>query len=142
MQEMVQNADDAGASTFRVLLDCRTHPASSLLAPAMAKFQGPALLVYNDAVFTDTDFESIQHIGGSRKTEAEASATRDERTCCQTRDHLARKTRKQTGFQADFAIRLAAAIRMSTMIAINPVIMIAISLEIRNAIRLAITCNH
>ena len=26
LKEMVQNADDAGASTFKVLLDCRTHP--------------------------------------------------------------------------------------------------------------------
>ena len=72
LKEMVQNADDAGASTFKVLLDCRTHPTSSLIGPALAKFQGPALLTYNDAVFTDTDFESIQHIGGSRKTAAEA----------------------------------------------------------------------
>ncbi|KAL1500259.1 hypothetical protein AB1Y20_012927 [Prymnesium parvum] len=72
LKEMVQNADDAGATTFRVLLDCRTHPSSTLLGPALAAFQGPALLTYNDAVFTDTDFQSIQHIGGSRKTESEA----------------------------------------------------------------------
>lgn len=69
---MVQNADDAGAGVFRVLLDERTHGVTSLLAPKTASFQGPALLTYNDAVFTDKDFESIQHIGGSKKTEAEA----------------------------------------------------------------------
>ena len=72
LKEMVQNADDAGARTFRVMLDLRSHGTSSLLAPLTAGFQGPALVTFNDAVFTDRDFESIQHIGGSRKTDAEA----------------------------------------------------------------------
>jgi hypothetical protein len=31
------------------------------------KQQGPALLVYNDGVFSDEDFESIQSIGDSKK---------------------------------------------------------------------------
>ena len=69
---MVQNADDAGAGVFRVLLDQREHGTTTLIGPKLAGFQGPALLTYNDAVFTDRDFESIQHIGGSKKTEAEA----------------------------------------------------------------------
>lgn len=72
LKEHVQNADDAGAGTFRVLLDLREHPTGALLAPGAAGFQGAALLTYNDAVFTDKDFESIQHIGGSRKTEADS----------------------------------------------------------------------
>ena len=69
---MVQNADDAGAGVFKVLLDLRSHGTSTLAFPGTAAFQGPALLTFNDAVFSDTDFESIQHIGGSKKTEAEA----------------------------------------------------------------------
>ena len=72
LKEMVQNADDAGASTFRVLLDLRSHGTSTLIAPLTAPFQGPALVTSNDAVFTDRDFESIQHIGGSRKTDADS----------------------------------------------------------------------
>ena len=69
---MVQNADDAGAGSFRVLLDLRSHGTDALLAPGTAGFQGPALVTYNDAVFTDRDFESIQHIGGSRKTDEDS----------------------------------------------------------------------
>ena len=74
LKEMTQNADDAGASTFKVVLDLRSHDSRSLSFPGTAEFQGPALLTYNDAVFTDTDLESIQNVGASRKTEAEARA--------------------------------------------------------------------
>ena len=76
LKEMVQNADDAGAGVFRVMLDHRSHGAATLIAPKTAGFQGPALVTFNDAVFTDTDFESIQHIGGSRKTDAAAVSGR------------------------------------------------------------------
>ena len=68
LKEMLQNADDAGASVFEVLLDLRTHGTESLCLPGTAAFQGPALLTFNSAVFTDTDLESIQQIGGSKKT--------------------------------------------------------------------------
>lgn len=37
------------------------------MANSLAAFQGPALLVYNDAVFSETDFESISRIGDSLK---------------------------------------------------------------------------
>jgi len=74
LKEMTQNADDAGASTFKVVLDLRSHDSRSLSFPGTAEFQGPALLTYNDAVFTDTDLESIQNVGASRKTDAEARA--------------------------------------------------------------------
>ncbi|KAL6844366.1 hypothetical protein ACP4OV_026039 [Aristida adscensionis] len=67
MRELIQNADDAGASRVRLCLDRRSHGAGSLLAPALAQWQGPALLAYNDAVFTDEDFASISRIGDSRK---------------------------------------------------------------------------
>ena len=74
LKEMVQNADDAGASVFKVVLDLRTHASGSLSFPGTAAFQGPALLTYNNAVFTDTDLESIQHVGASRKTDSNARA--------------------------------------------------------------------
>lgn len=44
-------------------------PAGSVLAPQMAQFQGPALLSFNDGVFTEKDFESISRIGNSKKRE-------------------------------------------------------------------------
>ena len=67
LKEMIQNADDAGATTFNVMLDLRQHKADRLAFPQAHSFQGPAILVYNDAPFTDRDLESIQHIGGSQK---------------------------------------------------------------------------
>ncbi|KAL2500790.1 zinc finger protein [Forsythia ovata] len=39
----------------------------SLLSDKLAQWQGPALLAYNDAVFTEEDFASISRIGGSVK---------------------------------------------------------------------------
>jgi sacsin len=48
----VQNADDAGATRVAFMLDARQHPTGSLLGPAMAALQGPALLAFNDATFS------------------------------------------------------------------------------------------
>lgn len=52
----MQNADDAGAREVRLCLDLRKHGTVGLPTPVLAQFQGPALMVYNDGVFTDTDF--------------------------------------------------------------------------------------
>ncbi|KAL8483693.1 hypothetical protein ACS0TY_026393 [Phlomoides rotata] len=67
LKELIQNADDAGATTVRLCLDRRTHGVDSLLSGTLAQWQGPALLAYNDAVFTEEDFVSISRIGGSAK---------------------------------------------------------------------------
>eukprot|EP00759_Apiculatamorpha_spiralis_P039689 PhF_6_TR38602/c0_g2_i1/m.57436 len=70
LKEMLQNADDATATTFRVCYDTRNHTAPSLTGTplqGMLPFLGSSLLVYNDAVFTDADLKSIQSIGGSVK---------------------------------------------------------------------------
>ena len=60
LQEIIQNADDAGARSVIFYLDNRTHGTDSLIAPGLKEFQGPALLAYNDAKFNTTDWESIQ----------------------------------------------------------------------------------
>ncbi|GFQ05377.1 sacsin [Phtheirospermum japonicum] len=67
LKELIQNADDAGATTVRLCLDRRTHGVDSLLCDSLAQWQGPALIAYNDAVFTEEDFLSISRIGGSSK---------------------------------------------------------------------------
>ncbi|KAK7349013.1 hypothetical protein VNO80_23837 [Phaseolus coccineus] len=67
LKELIQNADDAGATTVSLCLDRRSHRGESLLANSLAQWQGPALLAYNDAVFTEDDFVSISKIGGSAK---------------------------------------------------------------------------
>ena len=41
----------------------------SLFSPDMAECQGPSLWAYNDAVFTDKDFENINKLAGGTKVE-------------------------------------------------------------------------
>lgn len=65
LKELVQNADDAGAREVRLCLDLRHHGTSNLPSPALAQFQGPALLVYNNGVFTDTDFRCASFLAGA-----------------------------------------------------------------------------
>jgi sacsin len=65
--ELLQNADDAGATELRLMLDCDTHAADSVLSPRMAAWQGPALLAFNDAVFSPADFHAISRIGQDAK---------------------------------------------------------------------------
>lgn len=67
-KEFVQNADDAGARRMQICLDMRSHSASKTAWKQNAEdLQGPALLVYNDAVFDDGDFTNITHLGNSDK---------------------------------------------------------------------------
>ena len=68
-KELIQNADDAGASEVRFLVDWRHGPEKKLLTPDMARCQGPALWAYNNAVFTDKDFENINKLAGATKVE-------------------------------------------------------------------------
>ncbi|KAL5004239.1 hypothetical protein ScPMuIL_017695 [Solemya velum] len=69
LKEIVQNADDAGASQVCFLYDEREneHYQSCLIDPAMTECQGPAFWAYNDAQFTDQDFENITKLCGASK---------------------------------------------------------------------------
>ena len=72
LNEMLQNADDASAREFRVVLDCRAHAlgggggggsGARVLSPAHAAASaGPrrCLLAFDDASFRPSDFSSIQ----------------------------------------------------------------------------------
>ena len=68
-KELIQNADDAGASDFKFLFDCRENRESvtSLFDPGMEECQGPALWAYNNAEFTDEDFKNIIRLGSGSK---------------------------------------------------------------------------
>jgi len=67
LHELLQNADDAGATEVAFLLDETCHGSCSLLGPSMKPWQGPALYVYNDAQFTPDDLRNICSIGSSAK---------------------------------------------------------------------------
>ena len=68
-KELIQNADDAGATTVKFLVDWRQGNTDSLFSPDMAQSQGPALWAFNNAVFTDKDFENINKLAGGTKVE-------------------------------------------------------------------------
>ena len=68
-KELIQNADDAGATEVRFLYDERTNEdaMTCLIDEGMKECQGPALWVYNDAEFKDEDFRNITKLNGSSK---------------------------------------------------------------------------
>ena len=68
--EFLANADDAGATKISWTIDeCGTGPyeSQSLLTNDMATFQGPALMVYNDGIFSEKDFAGFKEIGQGGK---------------------------------------------------------------------------
>uniref|UniRef100_A0ACB8FGQ0 Uncharacterized protein n=1 Tax=Sphaerodactylus townsendi TaxID=933632 RepID=A0ACB8FGQ0_9SAUR len=67
LKELIQNAEDAGATEVRFLYDETQYGTESLWSKDMAQYQGPALYVYNNAVFTPEDWHGIQEIARSRK---------------------------------------------------------------------------
>lgn len=68
-KEMVQNADDAGATEVHFVWDWRQHRKQSLLTPDMDRWQGPSLWIFNNAQFTTKDFDSICRLGVGGKRE-------------------------------------------------------------------------
>ena len=71
-QELIQNADDAGAKVVRFYIDGRTHLVPKRWPESDSRDfldSGPALIVANDAVFTDKDWEGIQRLQDSVKAE-------------------------------------------------------------------------
>ena len=69
LSELVQNADDAKASIVRFVLSEKNHDRNSLLGQKLGDWQGPAFLVYNDAVFSSRDFQNLSKIGQASKLE-------------------------------------------------------------------------
>ena len=66
-KELIQNADDAGATEVMFLIDWRTHNTRKLLTRDMAKWQGPALYAYNNKTFSDEDLKNIGKVAGATK---------------------------------------------------------------------------
>uniref|UniRef100_A0A8C6X9U3 Sacsin/Nov domain-containing protein n=1 Tax=Naja naja TaxID=35670 RepID=A0A8C6X9U3_NAJNA len=65
--ELIQNADDAVAEEVILLYDERSFGTRSLFSDGLASTQGPALLAYNNGIFTEDDWEGIKSPGISHK---------------------------------------------------------------------------
>ena len=66
-KELLQNADDARATEVKFLIDWRNHSANTLLTEELQVWQGPALIAYNNSVFSDEDFEHICKLAAETK---------------------------------------------------------------------------
>ena len=71
IKELLQNADDAKATKMCVILDKRKHGTQQIPSEEWEELQGPALLVWNNANFTEKDLEEIQKLGlGSKRDDS------------------------------------------------------------------------
>ncbi|XP_014850900.1 PREDICTED: sacsin-like, partial [Poecilia mexicana] len=67
LKELIQNADDAHATEVIFIHDERSYGTESLWSANLGQYQGPALYAYNNAAFTEDDWERIQKAGRSGK---------------------------------------------------------------------------
>uniref|UniRef100_A0A3P9JZ95 HEPN domain-containing protein n=1 Tax=Oryzias latipes TaxID=8090 RepID=A0A3P9JZ95_ORYLA len=67
LKELIQNADDGQATEVVFIHDERRYGTESLWTNKLGKYQGPALYAYNNAAFTEEDWERIQMAGRSGK---------------------------------------------------------------------------
>ncbi|KAJ7161504.1 hypothetical protein C8R43DRAFT_1105134 [Mycena crocata] len=68
LNEFLANAVDAKATEFSVTLDERTFESSDVVAPGLANLQQrPALILFNNAVFTPEDFRGLRTVGQGGK---------------------------------------------------------------------------
>ncbi|KAG9022499.1 hypothetical protein FRB95_014681 [Tulasnella sp. JGI-2019a] len=75
--EWVANADDAGAKKVAFVIDEVAIEGGSLLGPHLTELQrSPALVIHNDGVFSNKDFEGLGNIGKGGKTDSPESIGR------------------------------------------------------------------
>ncbi|XP_018425945.1 PREDICTED: sacsin-like [Nanorana parkeri] len=67
LKELIQNADDAKATEVIFAYDERQYGTESLHSEDLHIVQGPALLAYNNEIFSDQDWDGIQRPGNSVK---------------------------------------------------------------------------
>eukprot|EP00058_Branchiostoma_floridae_P003789 XP_002589277.1 hypothetical protein BRAFLDRAFT_102519 [Branchiostoma floridae] len=68
-KELLQNADDAGATEVKFIYDTRCHSDKKIFDKEWKYLQGPSLLVYNNRTFSQSDIDAIQKIGRGNKQE-------------------------------------------------------------------------
>ncbi|KAF9943458.1 hypothetical protein BGZ70_005944, partial [Mortierella alpina] len=67
--EFLQNAADAGATKCVFMLDYKSYGTEKVLSEEMAAWQGPALVIYNNAEFSQDDFRALSQTGVGNKRE-------------------------------------------------------------------------
>ena len=69
VKELLQNADDAEATEVNICYDARQHFVNpkSLFFPGMQERHGPALMVHNNATFSQDDFTNITKLAAATK---------------------------------------------------------------------------
>lgn len=67
LKELLQNADDAGATEINFVWDKRQHGKDKTFGKRWNPLQGPALCVFNNKVFSDADLVGIQQLGEGGK---------------------------------------------------------------------------
>ncbi|XP_045909612.1 sacsin [Micropterus dolomieu] len=67
LKELIQNADDAEATEIHFVWDKRQHGKEKTFGKKWNHLQGPALCVFNNKVFSDSDLAGIQQLGEGGK---------------------------------------------------------------------------
>ena len=68
LNEFLANADDAGATKFSVLLDTLAVNGDGYLSPELESLMSsPSLILYNNALMTEEDFEGLLKVGRGGK---------------------------------------------------------------------------
>ena len=69
LKELLQNADDSGATVLHFIKDPRNLPVEKIFEDSWKPLQGPALCVYNNKSFTRQDLIGIKSLGEGSKSD-------------------------------------------------------------------------
>ncbi|GBC07902.1 hypothetical protein RclHR1_07770002 [Rhizophagus clarus] len=68
IREILQNSDDAQSTEQIFILDHNKYPSNKLFNQQLDRYQGPALISKNTAIFEEDDFKSLLNLADSKKS--------------------------------------------------------------------------